>query len=285
MMAVSAACLSLGACKLPFVHDKAPTGQVVATYNGQEVTVRDLALEMGNAKTSTPAARKQAEMAALNNILGRKIIAQAAIDQGLDKTPEFALQKQKAIDEVLAQSLEAKIAAQVPAPTKEEAQNFVAEHPDIFSQRKIFLVDQIRTSRPADPSVLKAYEPLKTMDEVEAQLTKDKLPFQKGEGEIDAVGADPKMIDEIVKLPPGEIFIMPSGNGLLVNQIRQTQVIPFTGDPAVQYAQALLTRERTQDAVQRQLHTILGKAAGSVKFNKDYAPTKLPPAATPPAKS
>ena len=267
--------LTASACKVPGLGGgKTPTGQVVATWNGKEVTVRDLDAEIGDYKTTDPKTRKAVEQSALNQILARKIVAQAAIDQGLDKTPDFAIQKQRAIEKFLAQRMQAKIAADVPKPTREEAVAFVAANPNIFADRKIFILDQIRMARPKDPAVLKSLEPLKTMDEVEAELTRDHIPFQQGAGTLDAVGADPKLIDQIMKLPPGEIFIVPDKAGLLANQIKDTRTSPFTGDPATDYALNLLTRQREQDAVNREIHAIIGKASGSVKVNKDYAPTR-----------
>jgi len=277
--------LAGGACKLPGLGGgKAPTGQVVATWNGKEVTVRDLDAEIGDYRTTDTKTRKAVEQAALNQILARKIVAQAAIDQGLDKTPDFAIQKQKAVENLLAQRMQAKIAADVPKPTREEAVAFVAANPNIFADRKIFILDQIRMGRPKDPSVLKALEPLKTMDSVETQLTQDHIPFQNAGATLDAVGADPKLIDQIMKLPPDEIFIVPDKGGLLVNQIKDTRTVPFTGDAATDYALNLLTRQRQQDAVSRELHEIIGKASGSVKVNKDYAPSPQG-AAPPPAKA
>ena len=85
--------------------------------------------------------------------------------KGLDKTPDFALQKQRAIDSVLAQELQQKLVAAVPEPSKEEAQSFIASHPDTFLERKVFLVDQIRMPK-VPLEVLKSLEPLKTMDEI-----------------------------------------------------------------------------------------------------------------------
>jgi EpsD family peptidyl-prolyl cis-trans isomerase len=276
--------LTLEGCKIPGFGGGAPTGQVVATVGGHEVTTREVDAELAGAKLTDPKARKAAEQTVLSNILARKILAQAAIDQGLDKTPAFPVQKQRVIDSLLVQMLESKIASQVPPATREDAQSFVADHPDIFAQRKVFALNQIRMAKPKDQATLKAMEPLKTMDEVEARLDAEKIPYQKGTSSLDAVGADPKMIDEIVKLPPDEIFIVPSGNGLLVNQIIGTKIVPFTGDPALQYAQALINRQRASDAVSRQLQMIVGKSAHEIRYNKDFQPpAAVPPAAKPAA--
>src|SRR5215469_14989534 len=143
-----------------------PVGQVVATVNGQEITVRELNAELSQVNVTDPKLRKAAEQYALRAIIARKILAQTARAQGLDKTPEFAIQRDRATEALLAQALAAKVAASVPAPTPEEAQNLITAHPNSFAERKIFTVDQIRTAGPLDQAVVAALKPLNTLDQI-----------------------------------------------------------------------------------------------------------------------
>ncbi|MHB8530540.1 MAG: hypothetical protein ACYC8V_13655 [Caulobacteraceae bacterium] len=276
------ACLAIGGCKFGKPAAKAPTGQVVARVEGQEITLRDLQAEMAGASFPDAKTRKLAEEQALQNIISRKILADEARKEGLDKTPDFALQKERTTDALLAQTLQNKVVASVPPPTREEADRFVADHPDIFAQRKIFTVDQIRFARPNDPAILNALAPLKTMDEVKAFLDADHIESSRDAANLDAVGADPRLIDAIMKLPPNEVFVIPSGQTILVNQIVATRVVPYTGEAAVNYATLLLRRQHAQQAVQRQFGLFGAKAKPSIAINKDYRPAP-PPTAGPAA--
>ena len=274
-LVAAAACVALAGCHFPGLDggQKAPTGQVVATVDGREVTLRELNAEMGSAAYPDPKTRKVAEQQALRNIVARIVLANAARAQGLDKTPDFALQKQRAVDSVLAQALQQKLIAGVPQPTKDEAQNYVSSHPDTFLERKVFVVDQIRMPR-VPLEVLKALEPLKTMEEIEVVLNKDNIPHQRADATLDAVGADPRLVDFILKLPANEVFVLPANDGLLVNRVKETKVIPFTGDAATQYATKWLTRQRTQESVSRSFNQLLSASSSKIQFNKDYAPPK-----------
>jgi EpsD family peptidyl-prolyl cis-trans isomerase len=280
-LVAAAACVAMAGCHFPGLGGghKAPTGQVVANVDGREVTLRELNAEMGGAAFPDPKTRKAAEEQALRNIVARIVLANTAREQGLDKTPDFAVKKQRAVDSVLAQELQQKLIAGVPQPTKEEAQSFVSSHPDIFLERKVFVVDQIRMPR-VPVQVLKTLEPLKTMEEIEAVLNKDNIPHQRGDSAIDAVGVDPRLVDFIRKLPPNEVFVLPGNDGLLVNRVKETKVVPFTGDQATQYATKWLARQRTQEAVSRSFNQYLAAAASKVQFNKDYAPSKPTPVST-----
>ena len=109
-----AACVSLGACRLPHLGGdapKEPSGQVVAVVDGREVTLRELRAELTGVSFPNAQARKFAERAALQAIIRRRLVAMAAHDQGLDKTPDFALSKQRAMDILLAETMQAKLEA------------------------------------------------------------------------------------------------------------------------------------------------------------------------------
>lgn len=276
-------CVVLGACHFPGSGPKQPTGQVVATVGDREITQRELSAELGGATFPDPKTRKAAEQLALENIIARVVLANAAHDQGLDKSPDFAVQKQRAIDGALAQALQQKVIADVPQPSKDEVQSFINAHPDIFLERKIYAVDQIRMARSTDPKVIKALEPLKTLEQVEDVLKANNVRYQRGSGNLDAVGTDPRLIEKISQLPAGEIFIFPSGELLLANQIKSSTVAPFTGDAANAYAQKVMMRQRTQDVLSKTFRDLMAKAMPKVRFSKDFKPPKPAAAAASPA--
>jgi EpsD family peptidyl-prolyl cis-trans isomerase len=219
-------------------------------------------------------------------MIERTVLADEARKQGIDKDPDFILLSQRTEDALLAQQLQNKIAKTVPPPTADEAARFQSANPNVFAERKIFEVDQIRMNQPSDRTLLAKLQPLKTLDEVASLLTENKVPFQRGTSSIDAVGQNPQLINAIVALPPQEVFVFPAGNQIMVNQLRNTRTEPFTGDPANKYAMNVLRLERTQNAVRRQMSAILAKAKNTIVVSKDYMPPKAAPApAKAPAKA
>lgn len=276
-LAVSA-CLLLSAC-----GDKEPKGQVVATFDGKEITATELRNELGSFQAPNAQVRKEAEQQALNNILSRKALAQAAEKAGVAKTPEFAQQEKAVHEALLVRSWQAQIAKLTPEPSKVEADKFIAEHPDMYAARKVWVVDQLSFPRPTDPSVAEAMRPLKTLEDVSALLTSRNIPSRRAEGEIDALGLDPRFTAQIVKLPPGEVFVVPNGNVLVANRIRETRVVPVTGDQAVRHATALLKNQRTREAIQRQFSSVVAASKKEIKYAKAYEPPQPKKAAAPAA--
>ena len=165
--------LALSACDRD--APKAPTGQVVASVGGREITRRELQTEMTGLTAATPAIQKEQQKAALQRLVQRAILVNAAKEQGIDKDPAFALLAQRATDAVIVQMLERKVVASVPAPSDEEVAQYIQTNPDMFAQRRLFDVEQIRMPRTSGPKIINQLEPLKTMGVGAAVLAKPNI--------------------------------------------------------------------------------------------------------------
>ncbi len=256
--------------------DAAPTGQVVATVDGEEITANELNQELAGAPMPQDAKQQQAlRNAVLQTIVNRHLVAKVAREQGLDKTPEAAVQRQKMEDLAVINALEKQLAGQVPTPSSDEAARYVADHPNSFAQRKIYVVDQIVTA-PIPPAVLQRMQPLKTLAEVEALLKASGIQHQQAVATIDGASADPEMMSRIAQLPPGEVFVVPNQTGFLINQIRDQRTDPFTGERAINAATAILKRKRTQEAVSKRIQQIIQEGGTKVQYADGYKPEPRP---------
>jgi hypothetical protein len=112
----------LCASALVFLTDcgkpKTPAGQVAATVDGKEVTLIDLRNEMSGYTAPDAKSRKAAELAALDQIVSRKLLFDAAKKQKLDQSPEFVQEKQKVDEALLVRFWQGKVAKSVPAPRR-----------------------------------------------------------------------------------------------------------------------------------------------------------------------
>jgi EpsD family peptidyl-prolyl cis-trans isomerase len=296
-LSVAVACLALGGCHfqlggktIDFSFQQLefwktftqPSGQVVARVHGREITIRELNAELGNQTQPNPAAQRFAEQAALAGIIRRTILARAAEDEDANSDPEFILRKQRLTDELLVQWLGVHIAKGVPVPTRDDAKEFILRHPDTFSERKIFVVDQLRMAVPYDPNILKQMQPLHSLGDIEELLDRNNIKYQLGQNKIDALQQDPDLIAAILKVGEGDVFIFASSGVVVANQIRDVQVEPIEGEDAVNAALQLMKHRNIQEAVSRNVNAILLEAAGSVRYNPRFAPSPVPPASKTP---
>lgn len=287
--------LALAACNK---GDKLPDGQVVATVDGTEVTIHELNAEMamiGNRATGAPP--KLVESVALQRVIERKMLSDEATKLKLDKNPQFLLAKQRTDEGLLVQALQQDIQAKVPAATREAAQKFVAENPQVFGDRKIFTLDQIQFLRPSNIEQLPLKQ-AKTMAEVERVLVDANIEYRRAPQQLDSLVINPALTKEITKIAAtanGEPFIFsdqPQGAPvpvLYVNNITNTATQPFTGEKAITYAQNLIQRQDVQKRLAAELKKIQDTYKPKIKYAKGYAApdlSKVPgakPAATPAA--
>jgi EpsD family peptidyl-prolyl cis-trans isomerase len=256
----------------------APTGQVVARLDGTDITILEVNAELAGVQLPPNVSRREAEQAALQNIITRRMLMKAAEERKLNETPQFKLQERRAGEQLLVQALARDIAAKVPQPTREDADKFIAENPGLFAERRILVVDQLQFPRTPELEKLPLAE-VKTMEGVEEVLRGASIPFRRQPGNIDLLGANPQFVKEINKVlaaNPQEIFMFPapagSGQVMLVNQVRESRLDPFVGERARTFAQNYLRQLRVQEALAKELKARQEAAKALVSYQDGYAP-------------
>jgi EpsD family peptidyl-prolyl cis-trans isomerase len=278
--AVAAAALAVSGCGGK--DGKLDKGQVVATVDGDEITIFELNAEMQATPVPPGTDRKLAEQMALQRVIERKILARIAREQKLDKTPAFLVQERRADELILASMLRDKIAGGIAQPTESEIAQYQAQHPERFAQRKVYTVDQILFPPPRSADAFKQFAPLKTLEQLSEKLNADGIQFHRAPSQIDTAVLPPEIAAKIAALPAGELFIVPTPQGISANVITATTVQPLTGEQAHDLAQNALRSERFSKAADAQLNERLKKARASVKYQAGYsAPPQLKAGATP----
>jgi EpsD family peptidyl-prolyl cis-trans isomerase len=281
LVAVLPAALTLAGCdQVKKLIGGKPKGQVVATVNGEEITTIELGRELGGFSSKDPAVMKAAQHQALQQIIMRDLLTQKAKEQKLDKTPEYTLQVRRGEETLLAQLYQRKLAAAAAAPTRDDASTFVATHPTMFAQHRILIVDQV-VARPGGKIKPDQFKALKTLEEVKALFDAQAVPYRENVATVDTLSTDPRMIDQIDKLPPGEVFIVPQQGSLMFNRLAQVKSLPIRGDIAINYAQGVLRNQKAQDLVRTQMIALRAGAEKSIVYNAAYKPAK--PFTPPPA--
>lgn len=243
----------------------APTGQVVATVDGQEITLADLKAEMGSDATNDPAAQGQA----LERIIARKLLAAEARKQDLDSTPLAAILKTQAEETALAQMLARKVTDGVPKVSEDEINEFLRSFPTSVTDRRLLAVDQFFVPN-LPPKVLEEITKVKTMEAAEAILNANKVVFRRTVSNIDTVSLDPGFAQQLVGTEGNDIFVMPNGQTAEIGRIVSSRSEPITGDAARQAAQTILMRQRSVEMVNNSLGRIISEGRRKVQVNPQF---------------
>jgi EpsD family peptidyl-prolyl cis-trans isomerase len=284
--ALVAALVALAACGDGKGGGSAPTGQVVARLNGEDITQLEVQAELAATPLPPNIERKDAERIALNNIITRRMLMNEAKARKLDQNPQFQQQQRRTSEQLFVQALAADIARKVEDPTMNDADTFIRENPSLFAQRKIFVLDQIQFVRPDNVNELPLGQ-AKTMAEVEKVLSDAGIEYRRLPASLDSLGANPAFIAEVVKVlekNPREVFVFANQQPgapapvVTVNQVTETRIVPFTGERARQFATNFLRQQNVQKALTDEVKRQQEAAKAQVVYQEGWGPPETPQA-------
>lgn len=256
---------------------KKATGQVVAVVNGDEITLDELNAELSGVNLPPNADKKLAMRQLLQQVIDRRLLAQSAKEQGLDKDPSYITQQRRMNEDLLVRMFAKKSADTIPVPTAAEIDKYIADHPMAFGQRTRYKLDQIRFEMPSDPSKLKALEGDHSMDAIMARLTAMGIKYERGNSALDSGAVMPAALKQVTSLPPGEPFITPAGRAVAVSVITGTEPLPVPEAQVRPLAVQALRSETLNKIGEKRLKE--ARASGKIEYQPGYEAPETKPAA------
>ena len=261
---------------------KKPTDQVVAIVNGEEISLPELNAELGNAQVPAGVDKKVVQQQLLQRLVDRRLLAQAAKDQGLDRDPAFIVEQRRVMESLLVEKLAKRTNDTIPVPTAADIDKFIAGNPSLFAGRQLYGVDQIAFATPADPTKLKALEPAKTQDQVMAVLRQLGIQYQRANRVVDSATVPPEQMQKILSLPKGEPFVVPSQGQVTVNVITGSKAEPLPDTQGRAMAVRALRAQSLAKLGEARLKE--ARTKGKVEYQDGFAPAKPAGAPAAPAK-
>jgi len=102
---------------------------VAARVNADPITRQELEQARGRGET-------------IERLIEQRLARQHAIEQGLDRAPQIVQAIESARSEILARAYRQLVAESQPRPTREEIARFYREHPELFSDRRVFTLEE-----------------------------------------------------------------------------------------------------------------------------------------------
>jgi EpsD family peptidyl-prolyl cis-trans isomerase len=259
------ALLALSGCK------REATGQVAAVVNGDEITLAELNQEIGSDRLPPDVDKKAAQRAALQKIIDRRLVAQAARDEGIDKQPEYLARSRQANELLLIQMFGQKLNRAARMPDGPAIDKYIADNPTMFGQRTVYKLDRIQFPMPADTKQLQAIKDDHTLDAVAARLDSLGIKYVRNQGGFDSAQVPPQILKRILALPAGEPFALPSGKVVTVAVITGSEVRPLVGADARPIALERLRAQNLEGAIADRLKT--ARASAKIDYQEGFAPT------------
>lgn len=263
--------LALPAC------GKQATGQVAAVVNGDEITLQEVTAEIGNAKIPEGAEKEKARAAILQRLIDKRLLEQQAKGAGLDRDPDFLLKQRQLTQALLIQFYAKRAQDTLKVPDQAAISKFESEHPDNFASRTIFSVDQIRFAPPQDAAVIQGLRGLHSIDAIAAFLKERSVPFQRGAAKIDSAQVPEAMIKQVLAVPAGEPFVVPTPQGVVASVITGRESAPLPAAQAQPLAAQMIRGQALDQVIQQRLKD--ARTQAKITYQPGYGPSPAASAA------
>jgi peptidyl-prolyl cis-trans isomerase C len=245
-------------------------GQSIVSVNGEEITVH----QVNSALQRTQIDPKQKEQAAkqiVKSLIDQEILVQAAMNDKLDRNPQVMTAIEESKQQILAKAyLQSKV-ANISKPTDSDVKKYHDEHPNVFSNRKLYAMEEITFA--VSPDQIKALEDLsntaKSTEEVVAWLNQNQIKFSISKKVHAAESLPMKLLDKMSTMQTNELIFVNGPGQIVVGKLLETRSQPISLDEAKPLIERAIMNEKQQLAAQAEMER-LTKSAKIVYLDKNY---------------
>ena len=245
--------------------------QVAAKVNGTELTVHQVNFAMQRIPNLDKDHTKEASLEIIRSLVTQEVIVQKAVKDKLDRDPLVMQAMDAARSQILAQAyMERKLGTPV-VPTAAEVTAYYNQHPEFFSQRKVYRLQEIAIKAPKDKqeAIRNQLAASKTLDEFGAWLKAQNYPVKASQGVKASEQLPPQLLPKLQSMPDGQAMVVTTPEGLLVLVLAGSQAQPVTEAQAKPAIEKLLQNQKRQETAKHELDTL--KAAAKIEYLGDFA--------------
>ena len=272
---LTAALLALTLTACGNKDDKKVATQVAVKVGSEEISVHQINQVLS--RTNTANATPQAAQAMRKEVLEKLIDQQLAVDQALEnklhRSPEVVAQIEAARREVLARAYIQQLTGALPKPTPEESKKYYVEHPQLFSERRIFNLQEILVPAAAGPALMDQLRNQvaagKSMEEIATLLKSKDVKFGGGAATRAAEQIPLELLAKVHALKDGQTTIIDNPQGLTVLRVVSSQAAPVPEASALPRIEQFLANQRGAEAISKDIKQLRAKA--SITYMGDFA--------------
>lgn len=264
--------VALGVLALCSACQKKAEGQTVAVVNDEEITASELNAELANANVQGNADKKVITNRILQGLVDRRLLAEQARKDGIDRSAEYISRQRKLDEELLIGMMANRSLETSKLPSDGEITAFQAKNPQAFANREIWKLEQLQYDTPTDKAVQDRIIQTKTLEQLASVLTAANIPFQRANNQLVTAVLPAEIYPQLAKLAPGEPFIVPAGNRSVASAIASKSPAPLEGPAARTEAVNAIRRQNSTSLLQKKLKDL--RTAAKIEYKEGFAPPK-----------
>lgn len=237
--------------------------QVAVKVNDGEVSVHQLDLAaQPELVMSPPEAAPSVTRRVLDQLVDQELAAQAARQEGLDSNPQVLQQMEAARREVLARAWQDRQTRDVTEPASDEIDKFYLSHPELFSNRRLYSLQEHNVELPAEQvAALKTrLEAATTVAQVAELVRADGHRLITRNLSAQAEEIPLAVLKRLSDLKPGQALVIPREGGLKAMVIVDAVAAPVDRQAARRRIASYLLNERRGEVLARSMKGMREKA-------------------------
>ena len=281
LVAVAAAAVLLAGCGDK--KDKAAS-QTAVKVNKDEITVHQIHFMLQQQRGLRPEQADAASRQILERLIDQQLALQKADDQKLDRDPRVVQQLEAARREILARAYVEKLGESAPKPTPEEIKKYFDDKPALFSDRRIYSIQEIQIEARPDqvPELREKLGAAKNVNEFVEYLKSKDYKFAGNQAVRAAEQLPLNSLDAFSKMKDGQAMVVPAQNGIQVVLLAGSRSQPVTLEQAKPAIEQFLLNERKRKLAEDEMKAL--RAAAKIEYVGKFAEAAASaPAAAPAA--
>lgn len=251
-------------------EEKKPV-EVAARVNGTDLTVAQVNFALQHIPNLDKEQSRAASLQVVRNLVDQEVLAQKAQSEKLDRDPMVVQALEAARRQIMADAYMSRKLGTPAEPTDAEVTDYFNAHPELFTKRKIYRLQEVSIKAPKDKqeAIRKQLADSRSLNDFAAWLKAEKYPVQVSQGVKPAEQLPPALLSRLAAMPDGQAMVVNAPDGLLVVVLADSQVQPVTLDQVKPAIARLLQNEARQKAAKAELDAL--KAAAKIEYVGEFA--------------
>ena len=251
-------------------EESKPT-QVAAKVNGTELTVSQVNYALQRIPNLDKEQSKAASLQVVRNLVDQEVLAQKAQSEKLDRDPTVMQALDAARRQIMAEAYMSRKLGTPAEPTDAEVTDYFNKHPELFTKRKIYRLQEIAIKAPKDKleAIGVQLRASKSLNEFVDWLKTEKYPAQASQVVKPAEQLPLPMVAKLSEMPDGQAMVVNTPQGMTVVVLADSQLQPVTLEQAKPAIARLLQNEARQKAAKAELDSL--KAAAKIEYVGEFA--------------
>lgn len=261
--------------------------QVAARVNGDDITVQQINGAVQRLGKLPQDKVHEVNNQALRALVDQQLLVQQALKDKLDRNPNVMQAIQSARQQILAQAYIQAKTENAPKPTDAEINDFINKHPELFSARRLYRLQEISIQDALGKAdeIRSQLNASKNLTEFAEWLKAQNYKFNAAQAERSAEQLPSVLATQLLNAKPGQAIIGNNNGNLVVMVIAAAASQPLSAEQAKAAATRILLTQKQREIAEQQLKTL--RSAATIEYlgafadaGKEAAPPAAPAAAS-----